>query len=81
MGRVKTIARRSFLVGSVAVAGGVVFGTYLYKRAGENPLLDGLKPGETAITPYVKVDAQGVTLITPRASSRLKVWDAFNTIS
>ena len=44
MGRVKTIARRGFLIGSAAVAGGVVFGTYLYKREGENPLLDGLKP-------------------------------------
>ena len=67
MGRVKTIARRSFLVGSVAVLGGVAFGTYMYKRDVKNPLLAELKPGEVAFNPYVKVDAQGVTLITPRA--------------
>ena len=61
MGRVKTIARRSFLIGSAAVAGGVIFGVYQYRREGENPLLAALKPGETAITPYVKIDAQGIT--------------------
>ncbi len=67
MSRFRTITRRSFLVGSAAVAGGVAFGTYLYKRELDNPLLDGLEPGAAAITPYVKVDASGVTLITPRA--------------
>jgi isoquinoline 1-oxidoreductase beta subunit len=74
MGRVKTIARRSFLIGSAAIAGGVAFGTYLYKREGENPLLADLKPGETAITPYVKIDAQGITLITPRADVGQGAW-------
>ena len=67
MSRLGTITRRSFLVGSAAIAGGVAFGTYLYKRELDNPLLDGLAPGAAAITPYVKVDASGVTLITPRA--------------
>lgn len=67
MGRVKTIARRSFLVGSVAVLGGVAFGTYMYKRDVKNPLLADLKPGEATFNPFVKVDAGGVTLITPRA--------------
>ena len=61
------IARRTFLVGSMAVAGGVAFGYYAYKRPGANPLLANLQPGEAAITPYVLVDADGVTLITPRA--------------
>ena len=36
MGRVKTIARRSFLIGSAAVLGGVAFGTYMYKRDVKN---------------------------------------------
>ncbi|SFE59030.1 isoquinoline 1-oxidoreductase, beta subunit [Sulfitobacter brevis] len=67
MGRIKTIARRSFLIGSVAIAGGVAFGIYAYKREGKNPLLDTLAPGEASFNPYVKVDANGVTLITPRA--------------
>ncbi|MCC0029678.1 MAG: xanthine dehydrogenase family protein molybdopterin-binding subunit [Brucellaceae bacterium] len=67
MGRVAKIARRTFLIGSAAIAGGVAFGYYMYKRPVANPLLDDLAPGEAALTPYVLVDANGVTLITPRA--------------
>jgi isoquinoline 1-oxidoreductase beta subunit len=67
MSRVGKIARRTFLIGSAAIVGGVAFGTYLAKRAIPNPLLDDLADGEAAITPYVKIDANGVTLITPRA--------------
>lgn len=67
MGRVKTIARRSFLIGSVAVLGGVGFGVYLYKRPVENPLLSDLADGDAALTEYVRITAEGVTLITPRA--------------
>ncbi|WP_136660115.1 molybdopterin cofactor-binding domain-containing protein [Nitratireductor sp. XY-223] len=66
MGRVTTIARRTFLIGSVAIAGGVAFGAYMYKRPGENPLMANLAEGEAVITPYVKIDSEGVTLITPR---------------
>ncbi len=67
MSRFKKIARRTFLGGSVAVAGGVAFGVYLAKRAIPNPLLDELGPGEAALTPFVRIDAQGITLIAPRA--------------
>ncbi|KHA53167.1 xanthine dehydrogenase family protein molybdopterin-binding subunit [Sulfitobacter geojensis] len=67
MGRIKTIARRSFLVGSAAILGGVAFGTYMYKRDVENPLTAGLAEGEVTFNPFVKIDADGVTLITPRA--------------
>lgn len=74
MGRAKTIARRGFLIGSAAILGGVAFGTYLYKREGTNPLLADLGPGEAAITPYVKIDAQGITLITPRADVGQGAW-------
>lgn len=63
MGRLKTIARRSFLVGSAAIAGGVVFGTYAYKKPIPNPLSGKAQ----ALTPYVVIDAQGVTIVTPRA--------------
>ena len=69
MGRIGTIARRTFLIGSAAVAGGVAFGAYAYKKAIPNPLLDELAAGEAAITRYVKIDAKGVTLITPRTDS------------
>jgi len=62
-----TIARRTFLIGSVAVAGGAAFGVWRYKTPYGNPLEDGLTDGEAALTPYVKVDRGGVTIITPRA--------------
>lgn len=67
MSRVGTIARRTFLIGSAAIAGGVAFGYYLAHKAVQNPLLAELKDGEAAITPFVKIDANGVTLITPHA--------------
>ncbi len=67
MSKLRTIARRSFLIGSAAVVGGAVFGVYKYLQPHPNPLLRDLPEGASAITPYVRIDAQGVTLITPRA--------------
>ncbi len=67
MSRLGTIARRSFLIGSAAVAGGVAFGVYMYRRDPDNPILEALADGQVAITPYVRIDADGVTLMTPRA--------------
>lgn len=65
MSRAKTIARRTFLVGSVAVLGGVAFGTYLVRRTPANPLLDDRQSGEAVFNPWVKIDANGITLIAP----------------
>ncbi|MGB3556057.1 MAG: molybdopterin cofactor-binding domain-containing protein, partial [Jannaschia sp.] len=62
-----TIARRTFLIGATALAGGVAFGVYAYRRDPANPLLADLPEGAAALTPYVLIDAGGVTLITPRA--------------
>ena len=70
MSKIGTITRRTFLVASAAVAGGVVFGTYKYKQELPNPLLDGDdagKPDFASLNPYVKIDQDGVTVITPRA--------------
>lgn len=67
MGRARTIARRTFLIGSVAIAGGVAFGAYMVKRQYPNPLLGSLEDGEVAITPWIKIDSKAVTLITPHA--------------
>lgn len=67
MARFAKIARRTFLIGSAAIAGGVAFGYYRFRKEPPNPLLKKLEPGEAAITPYVRIDAKGVTLITPRA--------------
>ncbi len=65
MGRMRTIARRSFLVGSVAIAGGVAFGTYLMQRRLPNPLDEDLAEGEATFNPWVLIDSEKVTLITP----------------
>jgi len=67
MSQLATIARRSFLIGSAAVVGGVAFGVYKVKREAPNPLLDDLPQGATALTPYVRIDGQGVTIIARRA--------------
>ncbi|WP_076419002.1 molybdopterin cofactor-binding domain-containing protein [Colwellia sp. UCD-KL20] len=67
MGKLKTFTRRSFLIGSTAIAGGVAFGYYQYKQPQNNPLLKFSKLNQSIITPYIKIDQQGVTIITPRA--------------
>ncbi|MCT4684049.1 MAG: twin-arginine translocation signal domain-containing protein, partial [Roseicyclus sp.] len=59
------IARRSFLIGSAAVAGGVAFGVWQYRRALPNPLQPG--EGEVALNPWIIIDQQGVTLVAARA--------------
>ncbi|MEM6386426.1 MAG: molybdopterin cofactor-binding domain-containing protein [Pseudomonadota bacterium] len=65
MGRVRTIARRSFLVGSAAIVGGVAFGTYMMQRQLPNPLENDLADGATTFNPWVLIDGEKVTLITP----------------
>ncbi|NCO87445.1 MAG: xanthine dehydrogenase family protein molybdopterin-binding subunit [Rhodobacterales bacterium] len=67
MSRTRTIARRSFLIGSAAIAGGVAFGAYLVARPIPNPLLQGLAEGEAALTPFVRITDKGIILIVPRA--------------
>jgi isoquinoline 1-oxidoreductase beta subunit len=67
MGKLKTITRRTLLIGSAAIAGGVVIGYWRYKSPYANPLLEDLKEGEAALTPYVRIDQTGITIITPRA--------------
>ena len=65
MGRIKTIARRSFLIGSAAIVGGVAFGAYLVKRDPENPLNADADVGDAVFNPWVKINADGITLVTP----------------
>ena len=55
MRRIGKIARRTFLLGSVAVVGGVAFGYWKYKQPYGNPLDDRLADGEASLTPYVKI--------------------------
>ena len=65
MGRIRTIARRTFLVGSAAIVGGVAFGTYMMQRQLPNPLENGLADGAATFNPWVLIDGEKVTLITP----------------
>lgn len=67
MANIARIARRTFLIGTGAVAAGLAVGTYLYKRDPANPLLKDLADGAAALNPHVRIDADGITLITPRA--------------
>lgn len=65
MASIRKIARRSFLIGSAAIIGGVAFGTYKYHQPAPNPLEE--KEGRAVLNPFVFVDQSGVTLIAPRA--------------
>ena len=65
MASIGKIARRTFLVGLVAIAGGVAFGVYQLRKDVPNPLVAG--EGEAVLTPYVLLNQDGVTVITPRA--------------
>ena len=67
MGKLRTIGRRAFLIGSAAVVGGVAFGVYAARRPYDNPLLVEAAEGEAAFNPWVKIDAEKVTLIVPHA--------------
>ena len=63
----KILNRRNFLIGSAAIAGGVAFGAYRLTRDYDNPLLAELDADESAFTPYMKIDQDGVVAITGRA--------------
>lgn len=67
MANLKKIARRTFIIGSASVAGGLIVGYTAYKWPLGNPLLDTLDEGESALTPFLRIDRNGITIITPRA--------------
>jgi len=62
------IARRTFLFGAAAVAGGAAFGYYKYRQPYENPLEAELDEGEVTFNPWVKISSDNkITAIAPRA--------------
>ena len=62
------IARRTFLIGAAAVAGGIAFGYYTYRKPFPNPLEGDLSDGEATFNPYVKIAPDNtITVIAPRA--------------
>ncbi|MBP0481668.1 xanthine dehydrogenase family protein molybdopterin-binding subunit [Sagittula salina] len=65
MASIGKIARRSFLIGTAAIVGGAAFGAWTVLKDPPNPL----KPaeGESVLNPFVLIDGQGITLVSPRA--------------
>ena len=62
------IARRTFLVGAAAIAGGVAFGYFYVSRDYPNPLERDIASGETTFNPYLKIATDNtITIIAPRA--------------
>ncbi len=76
MGRLRTIGRRSFLIGSAAVLGGVAFGVYRANRPFENPNLADLPEGAASFNPWVIIDSDKITLIAPHADKGQGVFSA-----
>lgn len=68
MASVGKIARRTFLIGAAAIAGGVAVGYYYYRKPFPNPLEGDLAAGEAIFNPYVKIGADNtITIVAPRA--------------
>ena len=68
MASVGKIARRTFLFGAAALAGGAAFGYWSLSRPWDNPLSDGLGEGENTFSPWLKIAADNtITIFAPRA--------------
>lgn len=67
------VSRRAFVVGSAAIAGGVVFGTYGQAQettapdAAKNPLSADIGPDAFAFNPWVEISPEKITLIAQHA--------------
>ncbi|MCO5064622.1 MAG: molybdopterin-dependent oxidoreductase [Rhizobiaceae bacterium] len=62
------IARRTFLLGAAAMAGGVAVGYWYVNRPYPNPLDGELEEGEASFNPFVKIGSDDtITIIAPRA--------------
>jgi len=62
------IARRTFLIGATAVAGGVAVGYFYVSQPYDNPLEKDLAEGDYTFNPYIKISLDNtITVITPRA--------------
>lgn len=79
MSRIGKIARRTFLIGTAAVAGGVAFGVYAARRPAPNPLSP--EEGEVALNPFIVVDGDGVTVIVPKAEMGQGVQTTWATLA
>lgn len=76
MGRLRTIGRRSFLIGSASVLGGVAFGVYRAHAPFENPLAKEASEGSVSFNPWVVIDSDKVTLIATHADKGQGIFSA-----
>lgn len=73
MGEMPKLSRRSFVFGSVALAGGVAFGQYgqaqqaASSAAAANPLTAGLGLNSVTFNPWVEISPEKITLIAQHA--------------
>ncbi|WP_238365794.1 xanthine dehydrogenase family protein molybdopterin-binding subunit [Mesobacterium pallidum] len=65
MASIGKIARRTFLFGTAAIAGGAAFGAWYVSRPAPMPLTSA--PGRTALNPWIIIDETGVTVVAARA--------------
>ncbi|EAQ01042.1 isoquinoline 1-oxidoreductase, beta subunit, putative [Pseudooceanicola batsensis HTCC2597] len=79
MSRIGKIARRSFLIGTAAVAGGVAFGVYAARRPAPSPLSPA--EGEVALNPFIVIDRAAVTVIVPKAEMGQGVQTTWATLA
>ncbi|MBO9466460.1 xanthine dehydrogenase family protein molybdopterin-binding subunit [Tropicibacter sp. R15_0] len=70
------IARRTFLIGSAAIAGGVAFGVYAAQRPFANPNLNDLPKGSASFNPWVIIDSDKITLIATHADKGQGIFSA-----
>lgn len=62
------VLRRSFLIGTAAIAGGVAFGIYKLRQPYSNPLEGQTAEGEETFNPYLKITRDNkITIMIPRA--------------
>ena len=79
MSRFGKIARRSFLIGSAAIVGGVVFGAYAINRPAPNPLVP--EDDQVVLNPFIVIDSRGVTVIVPKAEMGQGVQTTWATLA
>lgn len=70
------IARRSFLIGSAAISGGVAFGVYSARKPFDNPNLADLPDGAASFNPWVIVDSDKIRVIAPHADKGQGIFSA-----
>lgn len=70
MSQLSPLSRRSFVIGTAALASGVAFGSYAQAQTNpgtDNPLTSTLPPGAVTFNPWVEITPEKITLISQHA--------------